>query len=230
MFHRTGWIIMKRHVWESSKTVAANIGFVLLLAITGIFISGSSILFILFPAILSFIVQTVTYGRLAEIIQERAKEPYSRLYKRHWVNYFKVQMVMLIPFFIALIILKMSNPLGKEINLQIAGSVIGVLSIYINPYIFLKQEGTLSIKYGISFLVRNLAGAVPLIAFIWIIFMVKLFVHKEVVQISRFLFNTVNIYSVVSIGFMQNLITVFIGLVVFVTACRILVGHGAFER
>ena len=108
-----------------------------------------------------------------------------------------------------------------KITQHIIDAIIGVLSIYIIPMVFIRGISLTSIPSGIRFLKGRIVYSLPLILLTLLFFITKAAV--ELSMATHFQYFRDNLLMLVTVGLIQNILINFIGLLVFVAACMVLI-------
>lgn len=212
---------MKQHLKEAVNIVWANFGFVLILAVTSMFIFAGGVTNVIVPiaaALNLFILIPAIYGRLAQIVSGESNKPYIEILKDHWINYFVVFLLITLPAVVLFIFMGgPSSLLTYGIRRAIVASGISAMTIYVMPFVFLEYQGVSAIPKGIRYLLGKLKYSILLI-----ILVVTIYVMKQGVILMLYLFAIKNVYLIIGTGFINNILTEFISLVVFVAACKVI--------
>ncbi len=213
---------MIKNFLYSSKIVASNIKFVLILSIAGIILPmhslGAMKYISFFMPIIGFVIIIIVYARFSEIVAGRQLSPYMEALKKHWLNYLAIFILLFSPVLLFILFLKddMSYATGNIAQFFIK-SFIDILTIFVFPYIFLKGERDGAITYAFAFLVVNIKESVPLILLILLISTIEIL---SVLLAPGIIGG--NLITYVLIGFIQNFILLFTSFIVFNSACIML--------
>ena len=209
---------MLNYLVQSIKTINSNLIFVIILALTNIYVfSGAMIYVAVLSAVFHFIVAVIAYGRIVSILTHQRPVDSVTMLKINWLNYLIVTVVLGLPVFVLA-----SLPLGG-LNVWIAkigiGALIGGMSIYVYPILFLKCEGIVSIIAGIYFVVKNLKFSSPLI--------VATIVSSLVSNLLKFelLRHFSNLSSLLLVMALMSFMVVYIDLTIFGTASLVLISE-----
>jgi hypothetical protein len=215
-----------RHLADSFKVVRDNRIFVLVLAATSIWITGSNSYILSVVAILnvvlSVIVTPAIYGRLADIAMKKQKESFKKIIEDNWLNFYITLIAIELPLIVYLVFIQGSMPvMAGKITQHIIAAIIGVLSIYIIPMVFIKGISLTTIPRGIRFLKGTIIYSLPLILLTLLFFIIK--AGAELSMTYHFQYFSNNPLMLVTVGLIQNILINFIGLLVFVAACMVLI-------
>ena len=159
---------LNRHLTDSMKIVWDNRILVLVMAVTSTWITGSNSYVLSLVAFLnvflSVIVTPAIYGRLADIAMKKQKVSYQKIIEDNWMNFYIALIAIEFPLIFYLIFIQGSIPvMTGKITQHIIDAIIGVLSIYIIPMVFIKGISLTSIPRGIRFLEGKIVYSLPLI-------------------------------------------------------------------
>lgn len=120
----------------------------------------NTLYFLIFGTAMFFIYPSI-YGRYSEITLNRQVAPYSILFKRHWVNCFLISLFLNLPSVIS-DLLRMFLEIEVKNFEVISSIVVGSLSIYVLPLVFIHGKKIESIKFGFQCTLGNLMFNLPL--------------------------------------------------------------------
>ncbi len=189
------------------------------LAICGMFMTAPyivrySVVFIF----LSFIFYPIVYGRLTELALNLAETSPYHLLKSHWLNYLLTVLCYAVPIIVITNLTPDTNPALQNLIAGLFQSLI----IYVMPQVFIKREVLHSILSGVSFLFNNFMHSIPLILLTLSIFFVKLIFNKLIAAFIQ----PEQLSIIFGIGFIQNIINVYLVLIIFTAAIVILKDRG----
>jgi hypothetical protein len=122
--------------------------------------------YFLSSTMLVLIVCPLVYGRFAEIVLHREHVSWLDIFQSHWLNYFLVTLIFLLPVFVVSILIDASGNMGV-----LMAATINICAIYVFPLVFLKRERLNSISTGIKCLFGNLQFNMPLMALTLAVFL-----------------------------------------------------------
>jgi hypothetical protein len=121
----------------------------------------TSALFI-FSAFSLLVVYPLIYGKFVAIINDVTAVSWWQLFALHWWNYVIVKLVLHSPILL-LKLLALVFELELDPLVGLISVVLGILSIYIVPMVFLTYQRLASISLGIKCLLGNFRFSLPLI-------------------------------------------------------------------
>ncbi|MHA2344046.1 MAG: hypothetical protein ACXADW_19460 [Candidatus Hodarchaeales archaeon] len=209
---------MKTFIRDSIRIINANLIYIPFLALSSIFIISPVITRFSFVfLVLSFIFFPVVYGRLIEIVFNLPITSAYKLLKTHWFNYLSVFMFLGIPVFVLSFLYSSVQGFQKIIIKNVIDTVILCLAIYIWPLVFIKKKVLSPILTGITILFQNILLSIPLILLTVIIVIMKIMVQILILYISP-----VKPSTIFGIFFLQNIINVYIFLLIFTSATMLI--------
>lgn len=216
---------MTNYLKESIKIINANFIFVLVLALTSIWITGGTARYLAcFMGILSLIVTPAIYGRFIDIISKNKATSLIQLFKEHWLNFYIVLFSLFIPLFIftlvVLSLLSVEKNTYSEV-LHILATIFHISLIYIIPLIFIKKESFSIVPIGIKYLSNNFRKTLPLIGLTFVSFAIGWF--SSSLEYSTPIHSSEYILFVVAFNFSYNLVQAYITLMIFISAGIILI-------
>lgn len=205
------------------KIVNKNLIFIPFLALGGVFIYPSPIVYIfIFFGLITFFLEIIVFGRLVETVMNLRRSSWSQILKVHWVNYLIFSFIIrLIPFFIfsifSFLIFKNESFLQGKIIKNIFFALVGCITIYVLPYVFLTRQVISSISYGIKMLFNSIWISIPLILLTICIYLIKTSIWGIFIIIRP-----LDIYTIWGVCFILASINMYILLIVFSAATFIL--------
>ncbi len=221
---------MKQYIIESIKIVRSNLMFILILAFTGTLILSNSGIMQLATAVrfmLWLILMPAIYGRFAEIIKGEQHGSCLDVFTRHWLDFYAVRILLGIPSFIFSFFFK-SMLTWKTVTVGKAtiAAVVGVLTLYVLPLVFIKRQRLVAIRSGITYQLENGRYNMPLVALV----VASALIQPLVLIAGRLLSlpSTPLVFNV--LGFVSNSLSLFIEFTVFVAASMVLMNESASGR
>lgn len=172
---------------------------------------------VIFYAIISLFFYPIIYGRLVETIKNTPSTSFQNLLKDHFINYLLFSILLIIPSFWFPFILAKIGYISPSI-INTIYSVVHCVSIFMLPLLFLNRCVFSSIPKGIKTLFHNLWTSIPLI-------LLAIFLSFEQPLVA---WSTIHIYrpdsivTIVGIGFLSNVIYVYLQLLIFTKATIII--------
>ncbi len=155
----------------------------------------------------------MVYGHLVEATMRMPKTSWFDLLKTHWANYLCVTIILGLPVIILSFLYDDMGYIQKTTINNLNGFIINCLAIYIWPLVFLRKQIKNPIVQGISTILKNIKVSIPLILLTFVIFAVKFLVALSMLKLLPL--TTLKAFLV---GFAQNVITVYLGLIIFTAA------------
>ena len=166
----------------------------------------------------SFFLMPMAYGRYIEIINGSYLTSYKSLFKTHWINYYSVILILmaiLFPFIFILNFILTDHTV--HIVRYVGELLIGILSIFIFPLVFLLRERKRPIILGFKCIVGNASDSFYLILLVLFAFIIQLLYEN-----FGLLFGEVNKPIIFFLGFVAGFISMVIDFIVFIVAAMIL--------
>jgi len=179
----------------------------------------NTLYFLIFGAVMLFIYPSI-YGRYSEITLNRQAVPYSILFKRHWVNYFLISLLLGIPSAI-FDLLRMFLEIEVKNFEVISSIVVSSLSIYVLPLVFIHGKKMESIKFGFQCTFGNLIFNLPLFLIVSATTIIGVLIEYPDYLSNR-------LHFIISYGALL-IFNLFIEFLVFVSATLILKEKGLTE-
>ena len=209
---------------QSFKVANSYLAYIPVLALSGLFIwSDSTRIYALLSALLSFILYPVIYGSILETIQKAQRSTWSDLFAKHFARYLGLTLIFLVLVLVVSPLLSGWDYLGKSIGKVLIGTALQFVGLYIWPLVFLKRRIFNSIYEGFAFLIHKPRASAPIVPLIFLISIIKLLATLSPVYI----FHSTNLMLMYGIGYFQNLIIGYVGLIIFSMAImRVLEADG----
>jgi len=151
------------------------------------------------------------YGRYIEIVTDGSHISWYHIFQRHWLNYFVVSMMLLVPIFFVLFLAALFKIENRALE-TLLSAIIAVFGIYIYPLVFFMNERVACVTLGVKCLIGNLKFSTPLIVLTLMVFALNLlFESTESSAPLHFL-----------LGYIIWVVTLLIDFIVFVAASTIL--------
>ena len=111
----------------------------------------------LLGAIIAILLEMVIYGRITAKLLEKELPNTLFIIRENWKNYLIVSLLIVLPAIAAHVLFGV-NKLGifGYYLEQLSRAVIAILTIYVFPIVFLKQEGIIAIPSGIAYLFSSM--------------------------------------------------------------------------
>lgn len=142
--------------------ISSNIGLLVILSAVSVYAFYPLFLFSILSLLSSFIFLPTIFGRFAELSTVPKVTPWVELFKKNWLNFWAVSLVLGAPHLMLIVLLPRTAG-SQQILIASMDSVILLLGIYIYPYVFLKRLRLESIVLGWKFLISNLRRSSALI-------------------------------------------------------------------
>lgn len=205
---------------KSLKVVNSYLIYIPVLALSGLMIwSESTRLYALLSALLSFIIYPIIYGRIVETIKEAKRSSWTDLLVNYFARYLGLTLIFIVPIFVLNPLYSDWDYLNKSIGKVFIGTALQCTALYIWPLVFLKRRVFSSIYEGFAFLVHKPRESFPLILLIILTSTIKLLATLSLIYI----FQSKNLLLMYGIGYVQNIINGYIGLIIFSMATMRLV-------
>lgn len=133
-----------------------------LLAFLPLMLGTPHISYFALTSIVLILAYPLVLGQYSEITLYNRQVPYSVLFKKHWVNFIIVGLILNIPTFIIDILASITK-IHVEFLDTICSIVITSLAIYIFPLMFIRRQKWQSVKFGIMCTLGNFKFSIPLI-------------------------------------------------------------------
>jgi len=101
------------------------------------------------------------YGRYAELLQGNPQISYRQILRKHWLNFFLVNLVL--SMFFLLVALIGSSLITFQSPAQLAAKLIfDIIKVYMIPLVFLMNTGIACISSGLRYLIDHITFSIPL--------------------------------------------------------------------
>lgn len=217
---------MKEKFLKAIAVTHKNFLFVILLSIGGFLYANNIfsilltffILIIIAPGIFGYLTETLRYGK--------NKTPFSQNVKKYIIKMLCVSIIIGIPVFIySMVPNVMLNPLLNATIKEILIALIGALTLYVIPIVFLKEIIYEAIPLGINFLFKHLQYSLPLLLLSFLLGITKMLYIFIFTHISN-----LNLLAIISIGYIFGLIGAYIGIIQFIVATMVLLDKNIAEK
>jgi len=186
------------------------------LALTGIWIisesTGYSLLWLVIPFIILYV---IVCGRMVEIIKNSNQSSWHALIAKHLLNYSAATIILAMPIYGLSFISSDMNYVTQTISKNIIGALIGCVTVYTWPLVFIEHRAITAIPQGIIVLFRNLRKSIFLVLLSLSVHLVKMLVG---LSIPFFIFRPDKFQTIFGIGFLQNLLLTYMDLLIFAMA------------
>jgi len=189
------------------------------LALSGLFIwTESTHYYALLSAALSFILYPMVYGRVVEKIQKVTQSSWTDLLVRHIFNYLGLTLIFAVPVLLLTPLLVNLDQFMKFAVPALIGMSLQCLALYIWPSVFIKRRIFSSISDGLAFLMRNPGKSMIMLLLIIFTSGIKLAAKLYAV----FVIQKTSMILIYGIGYLQNIIIGYVGLIIFSMAVTLL--------
>jgi hypothetical protein len=189
------------------------------LALSGIFIwTESTRYYALLSAVLSFILYPVVYGSIVEKIQKVTQSSWTALFARHIFNYLGLTLIFVVPVLALNPLISGLDSSIKSVVNALIGMFIQCVALYIWPLLFIKRRIFSSIYDGLAFLLHDPSKSAIMFLLIILTSVVKLVAKLSAVSVIQ----KANITLIFGIGYLQNIIIGYVGLIIFSMAATLL--------
>ncbi len=214
------------YVHQSLKTTNNHIKYVPFLALGGLFIfTDSTQIYNFLSVIISFTLYPIVYGRIVEKIENDKTSLWEDLLAKHFGNYFLLSVIVIIPVMALNYLYSNMGYLEKAGIKGLVGASTQITTLYMWPLVFINKRVLRSIPQGFSSLMNSGLNNVPLILLILLTAIIKFLAPLSLI----FIFQSKNIFLLYGVGYLQNLINVYIDLIVFSMAASMLLA-GSNDR
>lgn len=204
---------------QSLKILNSYLIYIPALALSGLFIwSESTRYFAVLSALLSFILYSIVYGSIVEKIRNTQRSSWTDLLARHFGSYLGFSLILIVPILALSSLYSDLDYLNKSVVEVLIGMSLQCVALYSWPLVFLKRRIFNSIYDGLTFLIQKPWKSTPLILLIFLTSIIKLLATLSTV----FIFQSTNIVLVYGIGYLQNIINGYVGLIIFSMATTLL--------
>ncbi len=204
---------------KAVKIANSYLSYIPFLALSGLYIwTESTHYYALLSAVLSFILYPIVFGSIVEKIQKVAQSSLSALFARHILNYLGLTVIFIIPVLAVNPLLSSLDSLMKSVVSALIGMFLQCLALYIWPLLFIKRHIFSSIYDGLVFFMHNVGKSVIMLLLIIFTSVVKFAAKLSSVSITQ----ETSITLIFGIGYLQNIIIGYVGLIVFSMATILL--------
>jgi hypothetical protein len=197
---------------QSIKVASSYLIYLPVLAFSGLFIwSESTRLYALLSALLSFTLYPMIYGSVVETINKSEKSPWFDLLARYFASYLGLTLMFIVPILLLSPLLSGLEYFEKSIGKVLIGTAVQCVGLYIWPLVFLKRRVFHSISAGFAFLIHNPRSCATIIPLVIITAIIKLLTTLSPIYI----FHSTSLLLMYGIGYLQNMIIGYIGLIIF---------------
>lgn len=213
---------MSKYLREAIYVLNSTIIFVFVLAISGItvFSGGLSTEISLINMMASLILTPIIFGRLTGIIRAEQQFSLFNVFKRYWLIFYKVTLLLSAPALILLFI-SPGTSAWRILFFGITG-LISILSLYVTPLIFLDGQSISVIPDGIEYLLGNLRWSMPLI----LLYLVMHAINHAFNYAASF-YSQDALFRILIMGFLKELLCNYLNLLIFITASMVLVNDSS---
>jgi hypothetical protein len=212
---------------QSLKTANTFIIYLPILALTGNFVwSETHIGINLILLLINLPLTVIVYGRIVEIVTNTDRKAAIDILADNWWNYIVTLGLLMIP------VLPIELLSGKYLTIVdfvqlkiikiLLGVVIGGATLYVMPLVFLRKEIFSSITFGISKLINNPRKSIPLLLIVALMGIIKISLIFAVASLLVYTENVPKIVIMFVWGFFQNILVVYLDLILFPWAASIL--------
>jgi hypothetical protein len=211
------------YIHKALKTTNDHIKYVPFLALGGLIVwTESTQLYSLFSVVLAFTLYPIVYGSIVEKGNDKSSS-WIDLLSKHFGNYFLFTTITIIPIMALSYFYSDLDFVENTIIKAIVGAFTQIATVYMLPLVFISAHVLTSIPQGLSFLKNKGWGNIPLILLILLTAMIKVLATLSLI----FVFQSKEIFLIYSIGYLQNLINVYIDLMVFSMATAMLLAENS---
>lgn len=206
---------MKEMILKSVQIIGLELPYLLVLAIFFNIIFDLPSLVILF-GILGFILQVIVFARGVELVRDgNVQGPNLDKFRMFFGDYFFVTLIIITPMVLLVF------TIGEKQAWMIHGmeGAISLATLYVAPYLFLKGTRLKSIILGINHLRFNFISSLPLLILTAIPWVLKLMARPLIFTGTDQLKTN---FPILIVGYVFSLISICFALVVFYTACMVL--------
>lgn len=197
---------------ESIKVTNSYLIYMPVLALSNLMVlSESTRVYALLSGLLSFIVYPIIYGSVIEKIKKVEQSSWSDLLTDYFAKYFGLALIFGIPVLILTSLYSGMNYLNKNIANVLTGTAVQCVALYAWPLLFLKKRIFDSIHGGFVFLIHKPMKSLLLILLIVLTSIIKLLATLSPV----FIFHSMDLGLVYGIGYLHNIINVYLDLIIF---------------
>jgi len=201
---------------KSIGVVNSFLIYLLFLALTGIWISSEETGFSLYWLVIpNFILYTVVYGRMVDVIENSNKSPWLSLFAKHVLNYFVMTVILALPAYGLTFVYSDTSYVTKTISKNVIGALIDCLTIYALPLVFIEQRAITAIQQSLIFLFHNLRKSIFLLLLSFSIHVIRTLVA---LSIPFFIYRSDRFQISLGVGFLHNIILGYIDLIIFAMA------------
>lgn len=182
---------MNKSIREAVRLVNSNIKFVVIVGILSsrsLFLNMPDLFWVSF--ILSLCVEVVIFSKFVSVINGSQFEGYANAFKRNFINYFLVYIILGASIVTLTLLANQLEMEATTFNVVNSGikTIIIMLTVFVIPIVFIKQEHILSILSGISYLFSNFRSSQIILSFALLIFFIEtsaiIFISLSLVKVS----------------------------------------------
>ena len=215
--------MVKETFKSASRNVNSNIVLVILVGAFSVqILSGIMTYISLIGLIAAFIIEIIIYGRIIAEIKGQESPSSLSILKDNWINYIVVTVLLVTP---VLLFKQLEHllPISSVYTLLVReglSALILMATIYVFPIVFLKQEHVIAVFAGISYLIRNLIGSLPIILLVACVFVLKVSTIFMVLSVYK---HTENLTFAIPFGVVSSIIGTYLAFLIFSAASTVLV-------
>ncbi len=204
---------MKEIFRQAINFANSKLAFIPFIALTGIIYNPSNItlfagIIMILRSVLNIILYSIVYGNCTETVTQSKTSSWRTLVSIYWRYYFLAGLtIALVELILYLILFK-----------HLTGILIGCLTIYVFPLVFLRQKVLSSIYSAVKIVFQKFSVSYPLM-----ILVVLMYAIKFITADSAFNLASGNSLATYGIGYIENLLTTYIHIIIFSAATIILV-------
>ncbi len=205
---------------ESLRRAKSYLLFIPFLALNETLIrSESTRIYALLLNTLAFILYAIVYGSMIEEISFDTKSEWSHLLKVHILKFIGATFILYIPVFATSFLNSEEHYLRIFVFKALVGLAIQCSTLYVMPLVFLKRQVLPSFSEGFRYLAHHIQKSSWLIFLVLFAFVLKYFVAFA----NTYYLDTAHSLVHYSIKYAHDLLSTFIGLVLFSMASSILI-------
>lgn len=159
----------------------------------------------------------IIYGKYIEIITNEKHSSYWDIFKKHWLDYYLVCIIISLPAILFMFFSIVLNFPIVPVSLNLIVILLNVLAIYVIPLVFITQKRLHSVSLGLKCIIGNFNHSWLLVALTIISSILNLFFREHGMTI----FNG-NLLFTALIGSILIFVLIIVDFVVFISASLIL--------
>jgi hypothetical protein len=213
---------VRKTIINSVRIVNADIALVLLAGVCGIRIFGGVMTVVsLVGLMISLLVGIIVYGRIAARAQGKRNPPNNKILKGCSLNYVVVVVVLSVPLLLFDYLAKLASFSPESFILAKEGvnALVHMVTIYVLPIVFLKNENLIAILAGIAYLFRNFTESLSIVFLVAAMFLLNIAVSLNMVKAWS---PELNILSLAPVMVLVNVVATYLVFLIFAAATVVL--------